>query len=970
MIFSANNALCPSTWLRLLTGRGRGWLVIICWLGLLLATAAKAQESGAVSGAVVSTWDGTPLAGVTVTVRGTTLAVQADAAGRFELKNVPSGEQTLRFSKSGFAAATVTEVRVLPGQTTTVNGNLRPEFYDLEEYEVTAEEFSGQTEKIIFERQQSGSMVDAIGSEQFSKLGSGDAGAIVARVTGVSVVGGKYAVVRGLSDRYTRTLMNGVEVPSADPYKLSPQLDLFPSAMIDRISVSKTFMPDQPGGTGGGTIDIVTKSFPSEPFVKITLGTSYNPNSNLKNNFLADPASSMNQLALPSGPPALNPDLFALTDAPDLPGPAISRETLARAIARREQANAVQAFMQELGTANFAGEQRSSPLNSSFVMSAGETKKVFGHDLGMFGGLNYKRDFQAVDAAIVGRYSDTGVATKLGTEQRSNIKTEYGANVNLGYNLWKASDVAFNFMLAHATDEEARHASYHYVESRDDSLEKWQLHYTDREILNYQLSGKHEFPQLLGSKLEWVVALANTTQNEPDQRFMNYYLSPDGQPTFGDGSLPFPQFPSRYFREIKEDGLNYRVDWTLPLAFMPEDSHLKAGYSSSSNQRDFKEQYFAYNLSSGFDPQNPNSYLNNPAYLEYLATHPSGIRTNYNFQRYITDLYAHPYTASLDVNAVYLMGDFGVLPWLRVVGGARLENTRLDLDAGRDGSAKINQSDLLPAASLIITLVTNVNLRLSYGQTVSRPSYRELAPIKSYLPDLDLTAQGNPNLTMSAIRSYDARLEWFPEPGDVLSAGIFYKQVDSPIELYSTSGDDQQITWINRANQPAELMGVEFEIRKGFEFLSPRLKGLSVGANATLIQSSTALTDSELVNKHQSNPDAPSTRPLYDQSPYIVNLDVTYEHPTSGTTLTLGANFTGERIVLVKTYGPDLYEHSPISLDAAISQKFWKHWTIRLGVKNILDLDYRQTYGASPNGNIYQSYKRGLTYTLSMSAEF
>src|SRR6185503_5280938 len=193
------------------------------------------------------------------------------------------------FSKSGFASAVVTDVRVLPGQTTSLNGNLRPEFYEMEEYEVTAEEFTQQTEKILFERQQSSSLMDAVGSDQFSKLGAGDAGQIVARVTGVSVVGGKYAVVRGLSDRYTRTLLNGVEVPSADPYRLSPQLDLFPSAMIDRIAVSKTFMPDQPGGTGGGTIDIITKSFPERSFVQANFKTSYNPNSNLKKNFLADP---------------------------------------------------------------------------------------------------------------------------------------------------------------------------------------------------------------------------------------------------------------------------------------------------------------------------------------------------------------------------------------------------------------------------------------------------------------------------------------------------------------------------------------------------------------------------------------------------------------------------------------------------------------------------------------------------------
>ena len=944
---------------------------------LLLPFAARAQGSGSVAGTVVSSWNAAPLAGVTVTVRGTTLAATADAGGRFELKNVPAGEQVLRFSKSGYASATVTEVRVLPDQTTTVNGNLRPEFYDLEEYEVTAEEFADQTEKIIFDRQQSGAMVDAIGSEQFSKLGAADAGAIVAKVTGVSIVDGKYAVVRGLSDRYTRTLLNGVEVPSADPYKLSPQLDLFPSAMIDRISVSKTFTPDQPGGTGGGTIDIRTKTFPEKSFFKFTLGTSYNPNSNLKGDFLADPNSSMAQLALPSGPKPLAENLFGLTEVPRPPGPASSRETPTRANQRAAQANEVQGLMNQLGTANFAGVLRSSPLNSGFTASAGATKPVLGHNFGFFGGVNYKRDFLSVENAEIGRYSPEGVAKRFGTEQRGNIKTDYGANVNLGYELWKESLLGFNFMLAHSTDEEARHATFTQFEGKEgDSLERWQLRYTEREILNYQLNGHHPLPfhpdnkflkPFAESELDWVVSLADTTQNEPDNRFMNYFVSPGGQPSFGDAATPFPQYPSRYFREITENGFNWRLDWTLPLDFMPNESKLKAGYWSSSSDRNFKEQYFSYTGSQGFDVNNPNSYLNNPEYLNYVANHISGIRTNYNFSRYITDSFAHPYTASLDVKAFYLMGDIGIFKWLRLVAGVRMESTDLSVEAGRDGSSKIKQSDLLPAASLILTMVTNVQLRLSYGETLSRPSFRELAPIQNYLPDVGVTATGNSELQMTAIKSYDIRLEWFPNPGDLISGGLFYKQLENPVELIDKTigvAGEGQITWNNRDS--GRVMGAEFEARKSLEFVSRHFKGLTLGVNASYIQSQTEHTQTELDN----NPFAEKSRPLYDQSPYIVNLDLNYEHPTSGTSLTLGANFTGERIVLATSLGEDVYEHPPISFDAAISQKFWKHWTIRFAVKNILDPQYLQTLGADSSGPVFQSYHRGRTYALTLTGEF
>ena len=153
----------------------------------LLPLVSWAQDAGAVSGIVVSTWDGTPVGGATITVRGTTLAAQTDSTGKYQLNSVPPGEQVLRFSKSGFAAVVVTDVRVIPGQTTTVNGNLRPEFYEMEEFEVTAEEFQQQTEQIIFERQNSSSMMDAIGSERLSSLGVNDAAAALGKVTGASV---------------------------------------------------------------------------------------------------------------------------------------------------------------------------------------------------------------------------------------------------------------------------------------------------------------------------------------------------------------------------------------------------------------------------------------------------------------------------------------------------------------------------------------------------------------------------------------------------------------------------------------------------------------------------------------------------------------------------------------------------------------------------------------------------------------
>lgn len=830
--------------------------------------------------------------------------------------------------------------------------------------------------QILAERAKSTAVVESFGAEQIARSSVRDVGDIVGRISGSTIVEGKFAVIRGLSDRYTSTLLNGAEVPSGDPYRRSVQLDLFPASMIERVDITKTYTPDQPGGTGGSTINVVTKSFPPEPFLKTTFGVSYNPQANLRNDFLADPRTDMSMFALPKPPDPLDEQLFALTNAPPVPGPASSRETQARAEARRQQADTHQALLQNLGTANFAGVPKSSPLNSGFSASAGDTSYLFGRPLGLFGGINYRRDFKFLDEAQLERSDRFNNVTASGTRQKSNVTTDYGANLNIGYKVTDWAEFGFNFLLAHTTDEEALHDDYTFLSTpAGDTLQKWQLHFTERQINNYQFRGKFDLPPVADSQLEWVVDTANTMQNEPDHRFMNYFLDPLGTARLGDNGLPVPVFPSRYFREVEEDALNVRLDYSIPFYIEGRESKIKAGVFESWADRDFKEQYFGYDRQGGFSAANPNSYLSDPALLNYQAVFLGGIRTNFDFARIINLVVGRPYTASSDIKAAYLMGDFAVLPWLRLVGGARVEKTLIELDAFSAGKpTPLDQTDLLPAAGAVVGLSSNVSLRLNYSQTIARPSFRELSPILNYLPDWDVFARGNPNLQISDITSYDARIEWFPSPGEIFSFGAFYKDLKDPIELYLVQLDGNDITWINRDS--AKVWGLEFEGRKSLRFLSRHLEGFTVGVNAAIIKSETELTPTEYKNKTDVDGDGiidfptDKTRPLYNQSPYVINLDLSYDHPTSGTSFTVSANLTGERIWLATAQGPDQYEHPPITLDAGIRQKIGRNLTLAIGVRNILDSEYLQTYGPDKSDPLYQSYRRGRTYGISLTAEF
>ena len=276
------------------------WLVV--WLVLSgVRTRAQDAAGGTLAGTVTEAGTGRPVGGAVITVRGTTLAVQADGAGRYSIGQVPPGTHVVAASKAGFQRGVMTDVRVAAGQTTRVDAQLQPEYYELEPYEAITEPFEEQAMEILADRQRSAGMTDGIGSVEFSRLGVGNAAEIMTRITGVTVSDGKFAVIRGLADRYNVTTLNGAEVPSADPYRRAAQLDLIPSGMIESVVVHKTFTPDLQGGFAGGAVNIVTKTFPDQRFARFTLGAGWNTLASGNGRYLSYDGGGLDWAAMDDG---------------------------------------------------------------------------------------------------------------------------------------------------------------------------------------------------------------------------------------------------------------------------------------------------------------------------------------------------------------------------------------------------------------------------------------------------------------------------------------------------------------------------------------------------------------------------------------------------------------------------------------------------------------------------------------------
>ena len=925
---------------------------LACLLFLCFLLPAAAQESGAVSGVVVSSWDGSPLPAVIVTVRGTTLAAQTDGIGRYDLKNVPPGEQVLRFSKGGYASALVSDVRVLPGQSTTVNGNLRPEFYEMEEFEVTAEEFTEQTMQILEERKEASSMMDALGSEQISKLGAGDAAEALAKVTGASVADGKFAVIRGLADRYTSTTLNGTDVPSADPDRKAAQLDLFPSHFIGQMDVRKTFTPDMPGGFAGGAINIVTRDFPDQGFFSMSAGLSYNTQASLRGDFAKNDQGSRDWLAMDDGNRAM---------------PEIARERDPRAdgTARPLGDDIKRSFK----STQFAPVGGDSPLNSSFSLTMGDKVKLFDRPLGFVAGLSYKNDYNFYDNGEVTKHNVTpfGTFSYPRSDTRGVIEYTWGSLVGLGYELSENHKLGFNFIYVQTAEDEARRLVGQdqnlSTEPGISYLDQSVLRFTERNLTYYQLKGEHTIPEANEVKFDWASSLSSTTQDEPDYRIFSFFAQP-GDPSdpsddfYNAQSSSQPDKPTRFFRELAEDNMSLRGDLTIPLPSSNSKDHfLKTGLAASRSERDYLSRAFEIRIdqsrSSFGDEGDPNNLDDNYQYHHFLG----------NFT----------YTGEQAIDAAYVMGDWAPFEWMRLVSGVRYEGTDItvsgrNITTGIPFAAGIQQGDFLPAVNTTFFLRTNLLLRGAWSQTVIRPTYRELGRVEVYDVAQGRTYLGNENLQMSSSQNFDLRLEWFPHEGAILSVGAFMKKIDAPIEQRAKLNDNSVVDYNNF--EKADVQGVEFEARQNLGALWSPLEQFTVGFNYAYIMSEVPLTAEQLAPSNRGSFSSEPMRPLYDQPEYVINGDLTWEYDRSGTAVTLSGGVVGRRLVVVGLTTPDEFEEPAPQLDLFVSQKLTKNWKVKFSAKNLLDPVYERTVDWPNEPLTITRYTKGMTFGLSTSFDF
>ncbi len=983
-----------------LSGAAAACLIMIGGLGCAAGAWAQSSVPGALRVRVIDQeWD-TPLAGAMVQVMEAEVKRLSGEDGNVLFDTLPNGSYTLVVSAAGFERRVVTQVVVLPGDVRSEEVRLNGAFTDMDEFVVKdIDLMSGGADIVQLDiRARNSGITDNIGSDMMSKAGASTAAAAMRMVTGANVQDGKYAVIRGLGDRYTSTLLNGVRLPTSDKDKRAVQLDQFPAAMIESIQVTKTFTPDQQGDASGG-INIVTKSVPDKPILSASVSTEYDSNATGNENFktVNGGGNSFGGMRGLKNNPFWNPG--------DMSNP--------------------RGLTSEKRSSNIMSD--APPANSGFKFAVGDSVGLDDWRVGALLNGSYSQKYkyrEGVKNTILNRPPEKPEdIAELDKEKKKTVETSTDEQLwSTGLTLGAKNDdneIKFTTIYTHQS-RELVDARYEPVQDANVTTNRRSKkvtttgardfqtlsQYSENGNGSVQLSGKHVIEPLNRLEVDWTGAYNVSESTEPDrQTFGGAYESKattdaDGNPSNGDGEnySRMTGTLTRRWQDIREESRQVQANAKLPFSAGENEGYVKSGIFEDYLKRFYRNRN--YSFTPTIDAKNEYDFSNFDSVISQIPF-DYGMPTQDS-----TD-----YDGKQEIAAYYGMMRAPLPEWLDLIGGVRMEGTYMKtkvwsaapnmddqifvtrvvkkddgsniLKTGEkipeaDGAASIEQVDPLPAVAVNFKKIEDMSFRLAYSQTIARPTFKELTPVNYMDVDPNQIFVGNQDLQMSSLNNYDARVEWRPGGGmDVLAASVFYKTIVDPIQYTTYSdpqpGSDKQFIFPENY-EDAWVKGVELEGRKSLGFIRESLKDLSVGSNLTLQDSYVGYTDALKMSLDQAHVKA-SGRVMDGQPEYLLNVNLLYQNEASGLMTGLFYNFKGETFVSGEgaadgLYTPNVVEKPFGTLDYTLGVKFAKNWRIGFDVKNILDPVVETVY-RRPNGDLpNSSYKYGRTVGVSLGYDW
>lgn len=884
----------------------------------LLSAASMPTWAQQIKGVVIDQKSKETLIGAVVTVDGTNVKAITNIDGNFQIDGLDKEKKyTLYINYVGYKTQKIDGVQAKDADQVIA---LQPDEQQLKEVTVTAVERRNTDAAMIQVAKNSPVIVSNVSAQEISRTQDTNAGEVIRRVPGVSLIDDKFVMVRGLSQRYNNVWVNGGAVPSSEADSRAFSFDIIPSSQIDNLTIVKSPTAEYPADYSGGFIIVNTKEIPAENSFNIAVGGNWNTSSAFQN-FSYSKGSGTDFLGFDNGLRSLNGGIHAALNpqldangkpvgdyATSLLGNGLNNDWLVK-------------NRKPLGDLKLAAS-----LNQRWMLG--------GRTLGMLAALNYTNEYRTYENMENNLYGIYDAANDKPNYLRHSVDDQYNNNVRLGAMLnftFLSKDGNHKYQLKNIFNQLAtsRYTWRDGVSAQSNLERSAEYYYRSRTTYNGQLTGKHTFTS---DALDWSIGYAYANRHLPDRR---RYLIDDALES-GVYALSTGNDISREWTQLDEHILSLGVNDKHHFKFGNFEPNLQVGAYGEYRSREYQTRNFIYNwnvsdnnMPSDFRHSDIPTLLSSEANMGYdklYLLEEKQMRNNYRGHN------------TLGAGYLALSLPFGKLG---IHAGVRFEHNDMELISNSrdyeksESSRHYKTDDVFPSLNTTYKISDQHQVRLSYGRSINRPEFREVSSSVYYDFDLASNVQGNTELKNCYVDNLDLRYEWYPSRGELISLAVFYKHFDSPIEWTYTVAGGTDLIYSYKNAKSANNYGVELDIRKNLGFIG--LKDFSWSFNGALIKSKVQF------EKGAKEED----RPMQGQSPYLINTGIFYKNAPLKMDIALLYNRIGKRIIGVgRSEGstgddsnsrvPHSYEMPRNTIDFSLAKKFGEHLELKLNVRDLL----------------------------------
>ncbi|WP_434037080.1 TonB-dependent receptor domain-containing protein [Formosa sp. 4Alg 33] len=924
---------------------------------VFLTTAfSYAQDTGSIVGKLTDKeYNNESLAFANILIKGTTKGTTSDMDGLYAFENLEPGTYTLIYSFVGYETQEI-PLTVVVGKVTEANVVMGASAAALSEIVITTTSRKDSEVALLLEQRNAVEIKESIGSIELAKLGVSDAATAATKISGVSsseASGDVY--VRGLGDRYLYTTLNGMTVPSDNVDKKNIDLGLFPTRLVQSISISKNFSPENSSDQSSGSIDITSRSLNGINELQFGFESGLNTQAIGQSKF----KRTANQDDISFG-------FYS------------SNMTTKDAITQQSWDTESTTLPIDYSYTLTAGTKIGDKFK---VLFSGSQSSDFEYNEGTF--QQFNRNLLDVNYTDATNYSNTISTTGL-----VDMSYDFDDNHNVR---------ALSLFVNKLTDQvfEAGRNRDGFVFEEVNDPDSYSQYVVDQNTIQTrlwinQIMGDHQ----IGTRnhLTWGYGYNQMDADEPNRirNEVNIKKPTDTEAETIELANQGGTQQRKSFQDIEDSEYSARIKDVFNVFENDTISSLKltVGGNYRYKTRDFESQVY------GVDEIGAPGQVVPPS-IDDIGS----VFTQENFDNGSLSLVQQlpdTYNGELNSASGFLSVNYSINKFNFIL-GARYQNDEIIVDynvgnapGGRDGSVTKNYDNIYPALNVRYALNEKNNFRLAASKTITLPEFKEIAPF-GYVSPTNQVVVGNTGLEASNVYNFDIKWELFPSRKELISATGFYKYIDNPINRTLDRGSSGYFSFYNTSDR-AQVIGLELEADLGLvSSTEDNGYNLDLGFNFTRMWHTQDLRTFYNYNGSIANTFTYNGKDeigLEGASDYIVNASLNFStNWERAFNANISGNYASDKIYALGSapdsqttqsnlYNNEIIEKGFVVLNATFSQELSDNIDLSFKAFNLLNPEIKRTQDVrsiatgTESTETIRSYKNGATISLGVNINF